>query len=540
MDFLNLLRDESRFSVTRLALISAIAGLSNALLLALVNTAAEDAADTGASALHLAQFVVIVLIWVVAQRHAMTRTGAELEGLLHRVRVRIADQVRRADLMTFERTGRGEIYSALHRDTSTLSQASLVLLDGLQSALLVFFTALYIAWLSMSAFVLMILFVGLALSIYFKRRTPLRDAIREANTEESRLWELINGLLDGFKSVRLHRARSDDLHAHGQQLSRETMRLKVNMRHMVAGQFIFSQLAFFMLLGTVVFIAPRFGGDTYGDVVIKTTTAILFLIGPIGSLVGAIPVLSEANEAARNIRELEQRLSRGQMPEFPQSDPYRQFDSLELDAVTFRYPQAEGVDGFTIGPVSLKVKAGEIVFISGGNGAGKSSLLKLLTGLYRPATGNIRVNGGLLDDAHLEAYHALLAVVFSDFHLFRRLYGIQGATPDRIHELLNLLEIDEKTRVDGDTFSTTELSSGQRKRLALMVAILENRPIMVFDEWAADQDPHFRRRFYEELLPELRRQGKTIVAVTHDDRYYGVADRLYVMRDGQLAEEQRP
>jgi len=537
MEFLTLLREESRFSALSLAGVTAVAGVSNALLLAIVNTAAADATNTTASAWHLAQFVIIVLIWVVAQRHAMTRTGSELEGMLHRLRLRIADQVRRADLITFERTGRADIYSAIHRDTSTLSQASFVILDGLQSALLLFFTALYIAWLSAAAFVLMVVFVALALSIYFRRRTALRDTIRDANQEEDRLWEVLSGLLDGFKSVRLNRARSDDLHAHAHQLSRETMRLKVQMRHMVAGQFIFSQIAFFLLLATIVFIAPRFGGEAYGNVVIKTTTAVLFLIGAIGSLVGAIPVLSEANEAARNIRALERRLHEGMGTAAAATLPHAAFESVELQGVSFRYPSTGEVSGFTIGPVDLRIRAGEIIFISGGNGAGKSSLLKLLTGLYRPGSGTIRVNGGLLDEAHLEVYHDLLAVVFSDFHLFRRLYGIRGATPERIRELLEVLEIDDKTQVEGDAFTTTDLSSGQRKRLALLVAILEDRPVLVFDEWAADQDPHFRRKFYEELLPDLRRHGKTIVAVTHDDRYYGVADRLFVMRDGQLNEE---
>ena len=81
-------------------------------------------------------------------------------------------------------------------------------------------------------------------------------------------------------------------------------------------------------------------------------------------------------------------------------------------------------------------------------------------------------------------------------------------------------------------FSTLDLSTGQRKRLAMVAALLDDKPIYIFDEWAADQDPGFRRYFYEGLLGELKARGKTVLAVTHDDRYFGVADRVVKRGEG--------
>jgi len=102
---------------------------------------------------------------------------------------------------------------------------------------------------------------------------------------------------------------------------------------------------------------------------------------------------------------------------------------------------------------------------------------------------------------------------------------------------LDRLEISHKVSIEGGAFSTIDLSAGQRKRLALVQAYLENRPVMVFDEWAAEQDPTFRRVFYTEILPDLKRQGKTLIVISHDDRYFHLADRRITLRGGRVADE---
>jgi putative ATP-binding cassette transporter len=187
-----------------------------------------------------------------------------------------------------------------------------------------------------------------------------------------------------------------------------------------------------------------------------------------------------------------------------------------------------------VGPLDLEAHAGEILFIVGGNGSGKSTLLKTLTGLYHPHSGAITLDDTLIGQENATWYRSHFAAVFSEYHLFERLYGLYDMEPERVRELLVTMQISDKTSFEGARFTTLDLSQGQRKRLALLVAILENRPILVLDEWAADQDPSFRRYFYEELLPQLKREGRTVIAVTHDDKYFNVADRVVKMEYGEI------
>jgi putative ATP-binding cassette transporter len=176
------------------------------------------------------------------------------------------------------------------------------------------------------------------------------------------------------------------------------------------------------------------------------------------------------------------------------------------------------------------------LFLVGGNGSGKTTLLKLITALYPPDEGGIRVDDLVIGPTNAQSYRNLFSAIFSDFHLFEKLHGLGDATPERVNELLRRMELSDKTAFEGGRFTNINLSTGQRKRLALVVAYLEDKPVYLFDEVAADQDPHFRRYFYETMLPELKAKGRTIVVVSHDDRYFHLADRVLKMDDGKLSE----
>jgi putative ATP-binding cassette transporter len=187
---------------------------------------------------------------------------------------------------------------------------------------------------------------------------------------------------------------------------------------------------------------------------------------------------------------------------------------------------------FSIGPLNLTITRGETIFLVGGNGSGKTTTLKMMTGLYPAQRGVIKVDHDLIDRHNLQDYRERFSTVFAEFHLFDRLYGLDGVADEEIMAILESLQIADKTRVENGRFTNLELSTGQRKRLALAICLLEDREILVFDEWAADQDPHFRRHFYEVVLPELKARGKTIIAATHDDRFWHLADRVIRMEYG--------
>ena len=192
-----------------------------------------------------------------------------------------------------------------------------------------------------------------------------------------------------------------------------------------------------------------------------------------------------------------------------------------------------------LGPVDLSFRRGELVFLAGGNGSGKTTLAKLLAGLYRPTAGEIRVNGvPVATDADREAYRQRFSAVFWDFHLFDRLLGIdRPGLDEEVRGHLARLGLGRRLEVAGGRFSTLDLSTGQRKRLALATLWLEDRPVCLFEEWAADQDPGWKEVFYRELLPELKVRGRTLFVISHDDRFYGVADRLIRLEAGRVASD---
>jgi putative pyoverdin transport system ATP-binding/permease protein len=213
---------------------------------------------------------------------------------------------------------------------------------------------------------------------------------------------------------------------------------------------------------------------------------------------------------------------------------------VELQGVVFTYAHdTKREQGFQLGPVNLALEPGELIFVIGGNGSGKSTFVKVLAGLYVPQEGDIRLGGAVVSDANREWYRDHFSVVFSDFYLFEKLLGLdEPLVGSQARAYLSLLRIDHKVGVKDRAYSTTNLSQGQRKRLALVTAYLENRAIYVFDEWAADQDPEYKEIFYRELLPDLRARGKTVVVITHDDRYFHLGDRVIKLEDGKVIEAQ--
>jgi len=301
---------------------------------------------------------------------------------------------------------------------------------------------------------------------------------------------------------------------------------------------IFIEMFFVLLLGAVAFVLPVIA-TSFSSSATKIVAAILFFFGPLINVVTMIPMLSQVNVAVDNLRRLEATLDKG----LAQSAGYENaplvdmssFDVIRLGGVYFSYKDPEGTATFQVGPIDGEIRRGEVLFLIGGNGSGKTTLLKLFTALYRPTRGAIYVDDVEIGPANIQSYRNLFSAIFSDFHLFEKLHGLSAAAPERVNELLRLMEISDKTGFSEGRFTNTHLSPGKRKRLALVVAYLEDKPVYVFDEVAADQDPQFRRYFYETLLPEMKSAGKTVVVVSHDDRYFHAGDRVLQMDYGKLA-----
>jgi putative ATP-binding cassette transporter len=528
---LRLLRRGSDRFGTGLLGVTVLSGLASALLLAIINAAAANAASEAANGQYLAYFAIVIVLYVVTQRHILMTSIVEVERILHGIRTRLTEKIRHADLLTLEGVGRADIYAGLNRETVTISQSTPSLVIAGQSALMVLFSVLYLLYLSKVAFILALVMTWIGLSMHFRRAAEFNRAFEAATAKENEFYDVLTHMLDGFKEVKLSEARSADLYDHLSDISVGLEAVKTKTGASFANHFLFAQVAFYLLIASIVFLLPRVS-PAYSDVVTRATAAILFIIGPLGGIVNSIPILTRANVASANITRLESAFEAAADEEQRAPHPVRPPGRITMRSVLFQYADERG--GFALGPLDMSVAEGEILFIVGGNGSGKSTLLKILTGLYQPMSGLIQMNGSILTRATAAWYRSHFSVVFSDYHLFDRLYGLRNVEPARIEALLKMMEIQDKTEYAAGRFTTTELSSGQKKRLALVAALLEDRPVLVLDEWAADQDPPFRRRFYQEILPRLKAEGKTIVAVTHDDRYFEHADRILKMEYGQF------
>ena len=293
-----------------------------------------------------------------------------------------------------------------------------------------------------------------------------------------------------------------------------------------------AQFLLYAFVGMVLFALVSDGPDR---ALIMTGYALVFvyMVGPLEALLLHIPRANLAKVSAERIEEITRAMTTLEIEADSSSSPGLR--SILLQGVLHRYYHEQSDEFFTLGPIDLDFHPGEITFLVGGNGSGKTTLAKLLVGLYPPEEGRIILNGDVVDDSTRDRYRQLFSTVFSDFHLFDRLLETGRADLDSEgNDLLTKLHLQNKVKVQNGAFTTLALSQGQRKRLALVVAYLENRPFFIFDEWAADQDPVFKEVFYRELLPELRAMGKAVLVISHDDRYFHLADRLVRMESGCL------
>lgn len=519
-----------------LLLLVTIAGVSNTLVMAIIN----NVASTEASAPQLRTLLMFGLtigIYAVSQRMLMKITATEVETMIQRLRTGLVDSASRAELLPLEHIGRSEILGAMIRDTQTISQAVNLLVIAVQSAILIVLAMIYVFINSTAAFVLSAMFISFSVVLVLARMKKLQGDLYKMFGQEAHLVDGLRDVLDGFKEVKMSTARRDALLSEVDAAAVDVRDLKIEYQSRSSNEYVLGQSLIFLLLGVIVFAVPMFA--TAGSTEIsRTTTAILFIIGPLGMVIQAVPMFAAANAAAQNLIHLDQTLKslNTQNPDLPPRALAPQFNEITLDAVSFAYQDARSASVFAVGPVNLTVRRGETLFITGGNGSGKSTLLKLLVGLFYPDSGMIRVDGQPVTRENYDAYRNQFSVIFSDYHLFKQLYGMPAPDAAVVDDLCHLLELTGKVQMDGRAFSTLDLSSGQRKRLAMLVAMLEDKPVVVLDEWAADQDPHFRRKFYRELLPRLREAGKTVIAITHDDRYFDAADRCISMEEGRLVQ----
>jgi putative ATP-binding cassette transporter len=539
---IHLLMRESPDAWRRALIVAGIAGVGNAAILGIINRAAS-LASTDSSMLNfrlLLLFGLCMLAFFMGKRYALIQSSVVVEQMIKERLIRVAGKIRHSELELVENLGRGELYTKVCQDTSLISQSGLIMVNAAQQSLVLVFSLCYIAILSLPAFAVTLATIAFGVLVYFRKAESAQGLLLRLKVKEAQLVDALGHMVDGFKEIRLNRKKNDAVFGRFTELSEDVRSLKIDTQINFLVDIMFSDVFFYSLLAMVVFLLPRFD-QTTGSIVLMTTAAILFIMGPLQLVVQAAPVFERARAAITNLAALEDKLDRASAgAESHAQIAWREFQTISIDAVSFTYADREGLNGsFTVGPLTTQIRRGETVFIVGGNGSGKTTALKLLTGLYFPQSGVIRLDNHGLTRSNIQSYRELFSTVFGQFHLFDQLYGLEGVDPELVQATLDEMQLSGKTRFEDGRFTDLNLSTGQRKRLALAVALLEDKEILVFDEWAADQDPHFRQYFYEVVLKRLKNQGKTVLAVTHDERFWKHADRVIKMEYGSIVEDAR-
>ena len=515
------------------AVLSAAAGTG---ILVLLNTEAELLEKQGYSTLLAVFFIVLLLVYRFSQRMLVANAAAEIEASLHERRQTIVGKTLNLSLRDIENLRGERVVNGLSASYDSLSQAVVPLVSGLEGLVMLVFMYGYLLYLSPAAGLLTAVVAGLSVLGYLSLNRQLDTTLRETEESSQRFQSYATALVQGNKELRLNAQRRAGLEHDMIETSGLMARNRSTSAHILAQILTTGTSVSYLLAGSVVFVLPMLA-DIPGADISRIVMAVLFLIGPVGSLANSIQHFVVARFALRSIEQFERRIDEcvAATPEHTEA-PAAPFNGLQLAHIGYQHRAAQtgNAAGFCIDDICLDLHPGEIVFITGGNGSGKTTALRVLTGLYPRDSGAIKALGTTVPAHAPQWYCNLFAGVFADYHVFPRAYGLDDTGLLILEQWLTRLGIRGKLPDDLSTLETEALSTGQKKRLALALALAEQRPVLVLDEWAADQDPATRKVFYTEILPELKAQGKAIICITHDDHYFDCADRRFHMSEGKM------
>jgi len=512
--------------VIALTLLSAVLGIG---MIAFINREMIVAINTSFAVLpqFLLQLVVLMAVTLASQL-ALTMLGHQF---VWRLRGEFIKRILDSRVERIEQLGSAQLLAGLTSDVRAITLAFVRLPELFQGVIITIGSAIYLAWLSPKMLLVTSVWLGVTLVGGWLLVSRVYQHMAKLREIEDNLYRDYQTVIEGRKELQLNRSRAQQVYDTVYQEDARAWRhhiVRADTYHLSAVNW--SNIMTLGAIGMVFFMANSLG---WANTAVAATFSLTLLVlrTPLLSAVGALPTLLSAQVAFRKLNAFD--LAPYQAG-FHAPSASSDWQTLELRDVSFHY----GDNGFQVGPINLTLRRGELVFLIGGNGSGKSTLAMLLTGLYQPQSGTLLLDGKPITADELDVWRSQFSAVFTDLHLFDRLIGREGvpANPALVQQWLERLKMQDKLKIEGNKVLNLRLSKGQSKRLALLLAVAEERDVLLLDEWAADQDPHFRRIFYRELLPWLQQAGKTVFAISHDDHYFIHADRLLEMREGQLTE----
>ena len=224
---------------------------------------------------------------------------------------------------------------------------------------------------------------------------------------------------------------------------------------------------------------------------------------------------------------------------------------IEFQNVSYKYPSADG-EHYALKNINLKIHAGERLAVVGRNGAGKTTFVKLLCGLYYPSEGNVLLGGTDIQKFNIDRYYSLIAAVFQDIYVVPLTIAQFVAATDlaetidrlRVAECLEKAGLGEKIQtlskgmdarlMKGFYDDSIDLSGGEKQKLMLARALYKNAGIIVLDEPTAALDPISENEIYQKYS-ELTK-GATSLYISHRLASTRFCDRIIYLEDGEIAE----
>ncbi|KPA15489.1 cyclic peptide transporter [Candidatus Magnetomorum sp. HK-1] len=483
-------------------------------------------------------YLFFLLSFIIGKKVSFRRLIRSFVYANHKLTKRVSNKIRQSNLSYIEKLSHTSVFKDVSDNNENFVESITIVLNAIHSSVVVVFVFFYMLFISIKGFLICTLTIGL--SIYLHTKYLQKDYQIQFNItkeQEKEYTKIFHQLLCGFKELKINSKMSNEHFESLKNVLNSLQEMIFKMCQLMINNFnIFFDALLLGYLGVITFVLPKIA-TIDSQTVSKILIIGIFLNGPVGSLFAAIPFWIKSNQNIAKIyqfeididKEIDHQLS---TPKLPLS-VFDQFKTIQLQDIIYDHYNNEGEVCFSLGPINSVINRGEIIFIVGGNGSGKTTLMKILSGLYKTSSGEILIDGNTLKESMLPAYHNLFSTIMSDYYLFNKLYGLEKIDDKEIASLLKLMRIETKTAVVDKTFTNTRLSTGQRKRLAMIVALLHDKPFYLFDEWAADQDVSFRKYFYEVLLKDLKNKGKTVVAISHDDRFYHVADKIIKLEYGK-------
>ncbi|MCK4765237.1 MAG: cyclic peptide export ABC transporter [Candidatus Aminicenantes bacterium] len=518
-------------SVPLVVLLSLLAGGANAMIIFLVTSALFSNIEL---VYQIYYFSLAFLLYIMGRKILQTKLVKITFDIVYDLRMRLVEKTFLTSFQKFEKLDRGRVFATLNDDTGQIGNSANVLVRIITSSITTLGVFAYLATIAFWATVVVLVVIAGIGFLYGAVSDRARIFFEAARDTRNVYMGLLNGLLDGFKELCLQinkkREYKDDLEKSCGEFRDKSSTAIIKF----INAFLVGESLLIIVLGSVVFAIPRIFPTISVFTLMSFVMAMLYLIGPINAILNSIPDIVQIRVAWNRVKSFEAAIPANmdaELLEKFQSRP-QSVECIKARNILYEYESENQDERFCLGPLDFEAKKGEITFIVGGNGSGKSTLAKVLTGLYIPSQGEISIDGKGHEEGRLGEY---FSAVFSNYHLYRKLYNVDLKGRDNeVTGYLETLKLKDKLGIEDNAFSTIDLSGGQRKRLALLQCYLEGAPIYLFDEIAADQDPEFRKFFYRDLLMRMKKEGKIVIAITHDDHYFDVADKIIKMDMGKI------